>query len=65
MASPAFIIPKVDTMALPHWVNYYRLLNKNTLPDPYPLPWVDDILADCGKGMIWGTIDMTNTFFQT
>jgi hypothetical protein len=22
-------------------------------------------LADCGKGKIWGTIDMMNAFFQT
>jgi hypothetical protein len=28
MASPAFIIPKADPMALPCWVNDYRLLNK-------------------------------------
>lgn len=26
---------------------------------------MDDILADCAKGTVWGTIDMTNTFFQT
>jgi hypothetical protein len=64
MASPAFIIPKTDPAALPQWVNDYQHLNKNTLPDPYPLPRVD-ILADCGKGKIWGTIDMTNAFFQT
>jgi hypothetical protein len=64
-ASPAFIIPKVDPTALPRWVNDYRQLNKNTVPDAYPLPCIDDILADCGKGKIWGTIDMTNAFFQT
>jgi hypothetical protein len=29
------------------------------------LPWIDDILADCAKGKIWGKIDMTNSFFQT
>ncbi|KAJ3561342.1 hypothetical protein NP233_g10248 [Leucocoprinus birnbaumii] len=65
MASPAFIIPKADPTALPRWVNDYRILNKNTVPDSYPLPRIDDILADCGKGKIWGTIDMTNAFFQT
>jgi hypothetical protein len=62
-ASPAFIIPKADPDALPRWVNDYRQLNKNTVPDSYPLPRIDDILADCGKGKIWGTIDMTNAFF--
>lgn len=64
-ASPAFIIPKADPNALPRWVNDYRQLNKNTVPDSYPLPRIDNILADCGKGKIWGTIDMTNAFFQT
>jgi hypothetical protein len=64
-ASPAFIIPKADPSALPRWVNDYRQLNKNTIPDKYPLPCIDNILADCGKGKIWGTIDMTNAFFQT
>ncbi|KAJ3567660.1 hypothetical protein NP233_g6218 [Leucocoprinus birnbaumii] len=65
MASPAFIIPKADPATLPRWVNDYRTLNKNTVPDSYPLPRIDDILADCAKGRIWGTIDMTNAFFQT
>lgn len=26
---------------------------------------IDDILYNCAKGKIWGTIDMTNSFFQT
>ena len=43
----------------------YRQLNANTVPDNFPLPRVDDILADCAKGKIWATIDMTDSFFQT
>jgi hypothetical protein len=35
------------------------------VPDNFALPRVDDILADCAKGKIWATIDMTNSFFQT
>jgi hypothetical protein len=35
-----------------------------SVPDNYPLPRIDDILADCVKGKIWGKIDMTNSFFQ-
>jgi hypothetical protein len=46
-------------------VNNYRHLNRLTVPDNYPLPRIDDILADCGKGKIWGKIDMTNLFLQT
>jgi hypothetical protein len=63
-ASPAFLIPKRDVVELPHWVNDYRALNANTVMDTYPLPRVDDILADCGKGKIWSILDMTNSFFQ-
>ena len=64
-ASPSFIVPKKDPKALPRWVCDYRQLNSNTIPDNYPLPRIDDILADCGKGKIWSTIDMTDSFFQT
>lgn len=63
--SPAFIIPKKDPAALPRWVNDYRQLNENTVPDNHPLPHVDDILNDCGKGKLFTVIDMTNSFFQT
>ena len=52
--SPSFIIPKVDPTVLPCWVNDYQNLNCATVPDNYPLPRIDDILADCAKGRIWG-----------
>jgi len=64
-ASPSFIIPKADLTVLPHWVVDYHLLNKVTVPDAFPLPRIDDILADCAKGKIWKKINMTNSFFQT
>lgn len=64
-ASPSFIILKSDPTVLPQWVNDYRHLNRLMVPDNYPLPWIDDILADCAKGKIWGKIDMMNSFFQT
>jgi hypothetical protein len=63
--SPSFIVPKADITILPSWVNDYCILNCATVPDNYPLPCIDDILADCAKGKIWGKIDMTNSFFQT
>jgi hypothetical protein len=62
--SLAFIIPKADTTVLLRWVNDFRQLNANTIHDRHPLPRIDDILADCGKGKIWSIIDMTNSFFQ-
>lgn len=63
-ASPAFFVPKANPNVLPRWVNDYRQLNENTVTDSHPIPRINDILADCAKGKIWGTIDMTNSFFQ-
>lgn len=63
-ASPSFLIPKSDPMALPRWVNNYRV-NDNTVPDHHPLPSIAEILGDCAKGKIFGKLDMTNSFFQT
>jgi len=64
-ASPAFIVPKSDPTVLPRWVNDYRQMNTNTVTDSYPLPRVEDILADAGRGTIWSKMDMTNSFFHT
>ena len=69
-ASPAFYVPKYqdgvpDLTLPPCWVNDYHDLNANTIRDNFPLPRVDDILADCTKGKIFGKMDMTNSFFQT
>lgn len=63
-ASPAFLIPKLDPMALPCWVNDYRNLNAATVPDNHPIPHIEDILHDCVKGKIFAVLDLTNVFFQ-
>ena len=64
-ASPSFIIPKADPTVLPWRVVDYCMLNKITVPDAFLLPCIDNTLADCAKGKIWGKIDVTNLFFQT
>lgn len=64
-AIPVFIVPKSNPNVLPCWVNDFHQLNENTITNSHPLPQIDDILNDCAKGKIWGTIDMTNSFFQT
>ncbi|OJT02156.1 Retrovirus-related Pol polyprotein from transposon 17.6, partial [Trametes pubescens] len=64
-ASPSFLVPKSDPSALPRWVNDYRVLNDNTIPDVHPLPSIQEILSDCGRGIIWAKLDMTNSFYQT
>ncbi len=63
--SPCFLVPKADPTALPRWVNDYRALNENTVPDVHPLPNMQEILLDCACSKIWGKLDMTNSFFQT
>ena len=63
-ASPAFIVLKANRNVLPCWVNDYQQLNGNKVTDSHPLARIDDILNDCAKGKIWGTIDMTNSFFS-
>lgn len=65
VSSPSFLLAKKDPSALPRWVNDFRLLNANTIPDVHPLPRIDDVLADCARGKYWAKIDMTNSFFQT
>jgi hypothetical protein len=54
-----------NSVVLPRWVNDYRQLNANTILDAFPLPHIDNILANCVKGKIWSMMDMTNPFFQT
>ena len=52
--SPSFLIPKADPTVLPRWVNNYRTLNENTVPDHYPLPlshmritsWIFETIAN-------------------
>lgn len=35
-ASPAFFVPKTDSIVLLRWVNNYRALNPNTVTDSHP-----------------------------
>ncbi len=61
--SSSFLIPKTDKTFLPRWVNDFRALNANMVSDKYPLPCIDDILADAGHGKIWSKLDMMDSFF--
>ena len=65
VGSGVFIIPKADPTALPRWVNDYRQLNANTVTDSFPIPCVNEILADVACSKVFGQLDMTNSFFQT
>ncbi len=54
-----------NTDKIPRWVNDFRQLNANMVSDKYPLPHINDILADAGHGQIWSKLDMTDSFFHT
>jgi hypothetical protein len=64
-ASPSFIIPKADPSAAPRWINNYRALNILTVTDHFPLPRVEDVLANTAKSSIWSKMNMINLFFHT
>lgn len=40
------------------------LVNKNLIPDKYPLPRIDDILDNLGKAQSFSVIDMQSGFHQ-
>ena len=42
----------------------YRKVNNATLPDPYPLPRTDDIIAGLAKNEYFSKIDLANGYYQ-
>ncbi|GAA5990069.1 hypothetical protein JCM11641_001025 [Rhodosporidiobolus odoratus] len=54
-----------DLLADPRWLNDYRALNANTVPDRTPLPIPDEIPSTAASKKLWGKIDMSDAFFQT
>lgn len=42
----------------------FRPINKETLPDAYPLPTVDDMLASMAGSCLWSQIDAVTGFWQ-
>ena len=42
----------------------YRKVNNATLPDPYPLPRIDDIIARLAKNKFFSKIDLANCYYQ-
>ena len=64
-ASPSFLVSKSDPKALPHWVCDYQHINKNTIPDHYLMPKVNEILSHCACGKFFCKIDLKDSYFQT
>ena len=42
----------------------YRKLNKVTINDPYPLPNIDDLIANIGSSKFLITLDLTKGYYQ-
>lgn len=61
-ASPIHMVPKAHG----GWrtTGDYRSLNKQTVPDRYPLPVIEDLLQRCHGSKIFSTIDLVRAYHQ-
>ena len=62
-AAPIVTVLKSDKESVRVCGDFTRL-NKCISCDQYPLPRVDELLADIGKGKIFSTIDLKNAYLQ-
>jgi len=60
-SSTAFLVPKSDGGL--RFVVDYKPLNKLTVPDKYPVPRIDDMLAFLGSSMYMSTFDLLKGCF--
>ena len=61
-ASPIVMVPKPDgTLRL---CTDFRKVNSVTVPDPFPLPLVEDLLDRVGKAKFLTKLDMTRGYWQ-
>ena len=42
----------------------YRKLNKVTINDPYPLPYIEDLIANIGSSKFITTLDLMKGYYQ-
>ena len=61
--APMFVIPKKtpDSVRL---VVDYRQLNAVTVPDPYYLPRIEDMLERMARAQFFSTFDLARSFYQ-
>lgn len=64
--SPVILVPKKSTNGEKKYRMCidYRGVNKNLIPDKYPLPRIDDTLDSLGKAKFFSVIDMHSGFHQ-
>lgn len=58
--SPTFFVPKSDGRY--RMVVDYRHLNRNTTPDVYPLPLIDQIMAQLGTAKYFTKLDLVGAY---
>lgn len=64
--SPIILVPKKSLDGEPKFrlCIDYRAVNKNLIPDKFPLPRMDDILDNLGKAKYFSVIDLSSGFHQ-
>lgn len=60
--SPVVMVPKPNGKL--RLTCDFRGVNKGTVPDPYPLPTVDEMLASMAGSSLWSQIDAVTGFWQ-
>lgn len=63
-ASPLHMAPKKDPQDPFRPCGDYRSLNKDTLPDQYPMPNVNDLTNDLAGCKVFSKLDLVNAFHQ-
>lgn len=64
--SPLIIVPKKSTDGTPkhRMCIDYRKLNKNIIPDKFPLPRIEEILESLGRAKFFSVMDLYSGFHQ-
>ena len=61
-SSPCILVPKPDGSS--RLCTDYRKLNQVTIPDAYPLPFLDSLIDAVGESKYITTIDMQKGYYQ-